>query len=65
MDREPSYFEKLKFERELLNRRITWLLTSQSILFSAYGLAVKNIEGYKKFVNVLGQNTLLGFSECS
>lgn len=29
-----------EFEHELLNRRVTWLLTSQTILFAAYGLSL-------------------------
>ncbi len=36
----PKYAEKLKFEHELINRRVTWLLTSQTILFAAYGVAL-------------------------
>jgi len=40
MDR-PEYSERLKFEHDLINRRVTWLLTSQSILFAAYGFALK------------------------
>jgi hypothetical protein len=33
-------FERLKFEHELINRRLTWLLSSQTILFAAYGVAL-------------------------
>lgn len=33
-------FERLRFEHELINRRLTWLLSSQSILFAAYGIAL-------------------------
>lgn len=33
-------FERLRFEHELINRRLTWLLSSQSILFAAYGVAL-------------------------
>jgi hypothetical protein len=40
MDRQ-EYSARLKFEHELINRRVTWLLTSQSILFAAYGVALK------------------------
>ena len=53
MNDEPSYFEKLKFEHELLNRRITWLLTSQTILFAAYGLADKHLDNYQDFAKVI------------
>jgi len=36
-----EYSKRLKFEHDLINRRITWLLTSQTILFAAYGLGAK------------------------
>ena len=39
MERD-DYAERLKFEHELINRRVTWLLTSQTILFAAYGVAL-------------------------
>lgn len=35
MEDTNNYHNKLKFEHELINRRLTWLLTSQSILFAA------------------------------
>lgn len=34
-----NYQEKQSFEHDLINRRLTWLLTSQSILFAALALA--------------------------
>ena len=39
---KPEYTDRLKFEHELINRRVTWLLTSQTILFAAYGVALGN-----------------------
>jgi DMSO/TMAO reductase YedYZ heme-binding membrane subunit len=33
-------FERLRFEHELINRYLTWLLSSQTILFAAYGVAL-------------------------
>ena len=33
------YDKRLQFEHELINRRLTWLLTSQSLLFAAYAFA--------------------------
>jgi hypothetical protein len=39
MDRQ-EYSDSLKFEHELINRRLTWLLTSETILFAGYGLAI-------------------------
>ena len=53
MNNENDYFEKLKFEHELLNRRVTWLLTSQTILFAAYGLADKDDPKIYKFVETI------------
>ncbi|MDX2135763.1 MAG: hypothetical protein SFV52_13320 [Saprospiraceae bacterium] len=35
MEDTNNYHNKLKFEHALINRRLTWLLTSQSILFAA------------------------------
>lgn len=36
---DKEEFRELKhYEHELNNRRLTWLLTSQSLLFAAYGL---------------------------
>ena len=32
---------RLRFEHQLINRRLTWLLTSQSVLFAAYGFATR------------------------
>lgn len=41
-----EYAERRKFEHELINRRVTWLLTSQTILFAAYAVALdKSGEG--------------------
>lgn len=37
---EDDYLRRLGFEHELINRRIGWLLTSQSILLVAYGLTL-------------------------
>jgi len=33
--------EKLRFEHDLLNRYLTWLITSESVLFAAYGLTFR------------------------
>jgi hypothetical protein len=37
---EAEYLKRLGFEHELIERRIGWLLTSQSILLTAYALAL-------------------------
>jgi hypothetical protein len=39
-----EYRDRLAFEHELINRRLTWLLTSQALLFAAYGFALKGDE---------------------
>lgn len=38
LELKKNYKNRLSFEHELINRRLTWLLTSQSILFAALGL---------------------------
>lgn len=40
-EEKRDYWERLSFEHELINRRLTWLLTSQTILFAAYGFSVR------------------------
>jgi hypothetical protein len=42
--KEDKSFERLRFEHELIHRRLTWLLSSQSILFAAYGIALGTAE---------------------
>jgi hypothetical protein len=32
--------DALQFEHELINRKVTWLLTSQTLLFAALGLTL-------------------------
>lgn len=38
--KEDKFHERERFEHELINRRLTWLLTSQSVLFAAYGIGL-------------------------
>jgi hypothetical protein len=40
-----DYEDRQKFEHELLDRKITWLLTSQTILFAAYGVSFEGEGG--------------------
>lgn len=52
MDRQElyeEYQEQQKFEHELINRRVNWLLTSQSILFAAYALAISEQETVNEY----------------
>ena len=35
-----EYWKRLTFEHDLINRRITWLLSTQAILFAAYGITL-------------------------
>ena len=41
-----KYQHRLEFEHELINHRITWLLASQSLLFTAFALAPKQNSSY-------------------
>ena len=43
-DEYEVYSHRMQFEHELINRRITWLLTSETILFAAYSFALENKE---------------------
>ena len=40
MDDVKDNDERLKFEHELINRRLTWLLSSQGIFFAALAIAL-------------------------
>lgn len=40
MTEPEQYDHQLHFEHELINRRLTWLLTSQSILFAALAIVL-------------------------
>jgi hypothetical protein len=60
MDKQEKYEQRLQFEHELINRRLTWLLTSQSILFAALAFVIEK-EGmaplqneFSKIISVLG-----------
>lgn len=46
-----AYEKRLAFEHELINQRLTWLLTSQGLLFAAYAFAVEKSQD--KFLLVL------------
>lgn len=35
-----NYLHRLEFEHELINRKITWMLSTQAILFAAYGITL-------------------------
>jgi hypothetical protein len=37
-----DFNKRQEFEHELINRKTTWLLTTQAILFAAYGVSVDN-----------------------
>lgn len=60
MDKQEKYEQRLQFEHELINRRLTWLLTSQSILFAALAFVIEKgdmspqQEAFSKIVPVLG-----------
>jgi len=41
MDEKERYEKRQEFEHDLINRRLTWLLTSQTILFTALALVLR------------------------
>ena len=60
MDKQEKYEQRLQFEHALINRRLTWLLTFQGILFAALAFVIEK-EGvaplqneFSKFISVLG-----------
>jgi len=42
IDKMENYEKRQAFEHDLINRRLTWLLSSQTILFAALALIVHN-----------------------
>ena len=56
MDR-TEYTRRLEFEHELIGRQIGWLLTSQTILLTAYGYIISNpnpaTDGYKGIIPIV------------
>lgn len=52
--------KRMHFEHDLINRRLSWLLTSQTILFAAMGLAfsdkklINQAEAFVKFIPIMG-----------
>ncbi len=56
MDR-TEYTRRLEFEHELIGRQIGWLLTSQTILLTAYGFVLSNpnpaTKGFKDFLPIV------------
>jgi hypothetical protein len=53
-EHEVKYQHALEFEHELINRRIGWLFTSQTLLLSVYGivLTLKPDAGNGKYENI-------------
>ena len=55
-----NYNENLHFEHDLINRRLNWLLASQTILFAALALAFKDGDlsntgkAFIKFIPLMG-----------
>jgi len=44
----------MQFEHELIHRRLTWLLTSETILFAAYGVALGKAPWFLEIVAIVG-----------
>jgi hypothetical protein len=53
MNRE-EYTRRMQFEHELVDRRLTWLLQSETILFAAYGIALEKTPWFLKTVSIVG-----------
>ena len=55
---EREYLRRLEFEHDLINRRMGWLLTSQTILLGAYGLTLDKTGAtadlYRRAIPTLG-----------
>jgi hypothetical protein len=54
-----DYYQWMQFEHELINHRITWLLTSQSLFFTAFALATS--KGIKEMLFLLKTMSAVGF----
>jgi hypothetical protein len=57
-----DYSHRQEFEHELLNRKTLWLLTTETIIFAAYGLTfqrARTAQGVNEFRNVLEWSGLL------
>lgn len=54
---DDHYFEQQKFEHELIDRKVSWLLTSQTVLFAAYGLSFSG--GYGETEDVIARRAAL------
>ncbi len=58
MTKQEKYDKQLSTEHELINRKLTWLLSSQSILFAALALVIsmdlKLPQQFSKVIAILG-----------
>ena len=56
-----DYNDRQKFEHDLINRKTTWLLTTQTIIFAAYGITFQSKsapEGPDQFRDVIAWSGL-------
>jgi uncharacterized membrane protein YciS (DUF1049 family) len=55
MNKQERFDKACHHEDELINHRLTWLLTSQTILFAAYSLVISsdNAERLAKLINTI------------
>lgn len=53
MDRD-EYSRRMQFEHELIDRRLTWLLTSESILFAAFGFGLDKSPAFLSVIAAVG-----------
>ncbi len=60
MNNQENYQKRLFFEHDLINRRLTWLLTSQTILFAALAFVLGKEElsvqqsFFSEIISILG-----------
>jgi hypothetical protein len=57
-----DYNRRQEFEHELINRKTTWLLTTQTIIFAAYGITLRGKsrpDGADEFREVVAWSGLL------
>jgi hypothetical protein len=54
-----DYNARQEFEHELIDRKTTWWLTTQSILFAAYGLTVNDGATFRRVIAYVGVATAI------
>jgi hypothetical protein len=58
-DTWSDFNHRQAFEHDLINRKTTWLLTTEGLLFTAYGLSSRGFESALRFHNAVAWAGLL------